>query len=203
MKKLLLTAVALAGFTAGVMAQGYFQLDGNSIANGVAINTSGNYYDGPFNMEVWELNAAAVPAGINLAPAPGAGVLAYNAMTAASFTKEPAPTFTFGGGVITLAQAYKMPDVTPKGSTVVVAVAAWNNTAASWSAMLAGANASTRAGVLAWVQPTADYSTPPTPPAPANAWPGQDLVMTAVPEPGTLVALATGLVGLLCLRRRK
>jgi len=203
MKKLLLTAVALAGFTAGVMAQGYFQLDGNSIANGVAINTAGNYYDGPFNMEVWELNAAAVPAGINLAPAPGAGVLAYNAMTAAGFKMEPAPTFTFGGGVITLAQAYKMPDVTPKGSTVVVAVAAWNTAATSWSAMLGAANASTRAGVLAWVQPTANYNISPTPPAPGNAWPGQDLVMTAVPEPGTLALAGLGAAALLIFRRRK
>ena len=44
--------------------------------------------------------------------------------------------------------------VSPAGATVVLALAAWNTGDLSWGAMLANANQATRAGIVAFVQPT-------------------------------------------------
>jgi hypothetical protein len=151
-------------------------------------------------MEVWELNGTAIPSGINLSPGPGSGVLGYDAMVAAGFVKEATyvSRATIFPGSFHLDELF-MWHVNPPGSTVVIALAAWNTTAPSWSAMLAQATQDTRAGIVALLQPTAD----PTiggniPPVLAM---DQDLVITAIPEPSAL-ALA-GLGGALMLLARR
>ena len=181
MKTLALTGIAILAFSLVALAQGVIDLDDSTNANGVAISTAGNYYFGTFGMEVWELSGAtSVPPGINIAPASGSGIAAYNAMVAAGFKKQatfvnqamsPPGTFTLGD--------LTMPDVTPAGSTVVLALAVWNTSASSWAGMLSNANENTAGGVLAFLNPTANPGISPTPePASLSGWTSGDLVMT-------------------------
>jgi len=181
MKTLALTGIAILAFSLVALAQGVIDLDDSTNANGVAISTAGNYYFGTFGMEVWELSGAtSVPPGINIAPASGSGIAAYNAMVAAGFKKQatfvnqamsPPGTFTLGD--------LTMPDVTPAGSTVVLALAVWNTSASSWAGMLSNANENTAGGVLAFLNPTTNPGISPTPePASLSGWTSGDLVMT-------------------------
>ena len=204
MKTRILSLAATLGLSAGALAQGAaFGLDDTTIAPGLAVNSPGNYYSGTFGMEVWELNTAAVPAGINLSAAPGSGVLGYNAMVAAGFLKELtyADQTTPGSGDFELGLAV-MPGV-PAGGTVVVALAVWNTSAPSWNAMLANANQVTRAGILAFDQPTAGYPDGVNPIVYPVLAMNQDLVLSPIPEPSGLAMAGLGGVLLLLFRRRR
>jgi hypothetical protein len=187
----------------GTMAQGTFNLDDESIPSGLVADAPGNWYSGTFGMEVWELNGTSIPAGINLSAAPGSGVLGYNVMVATGFVKE----MTYAGQTTTGPDAFAlgpadMSNVSPIGATVVVALAAWNTGAASWSAMLANANQATRAGVVAFVQPTGFYSGGLPPGLPGLGM-SQDLVLSAIPEPPAAALAGLGGALLLLFRRRR
>ncbi len=157
MKRLVLTGIAAFAFALGAFAQGSINLDNSSLNNGVAFDKAGNWYSGVYGLEVYELSGVtAVPAGINVAAGPGSGVAAYNALVGAGFKLEKtlAGTITVANqGVISLGEV-DMPDVTPAGSKVVVGLAMWNTSAASFSAMLGSSDANTRAGVIAFVNST-------------------------------------------------
>jgi hypothetical protein len=153
----------------------------------------GTYYSGTFGMEVWELGGrTSVPAGIDLNATMGSGVLAYEDRVAAGFKKEATYAGqTMDGGAFWLGNL-TMGDVSPAGSSVVLGLAIWNTSAASWPTMLGSADANTRAGVLAFPSPTVDLlfsATLPWVGADINANGtalGEDLVMTtvsAIPEP--------------------
>jgi len=207
MKRLVLTGIATFAFALGTFAQGAFQLDNSQGTYGFTVNAAGsaNWYSGTLGVEVWELNAASVPAGINITPAPGSGATAYSAMVAAGFKKEATlPGLTASAASISVSQV-NMPDVSPAGSQVVVGLAAWNTAATSWSAMLSSSDANTRAGVLAFLQPTVNYNSLPPPTAsPLNMdSAGTDLVMMPVPEPSTFALAGLGAAALLIFRRRK
>jgi hypothetical protein len=199
----MVSAMAALGLTLGAMAQGAFNLDDTPIAPGLAVNSPGNYYNGTFGMEVWELNGTIIPAGINLSGAPGSGVLGYNTMVVAGFVKE----ITYAdqaavGGVFVLGEA-DMWNVSPPGATVVVALAAWNSGDPSWSAMLANANQATRAGVVAFDQPTAVYPAPGSPILYPNLAMSQDLVISAIPEPPGPALAGLGVALLLLFHSRR
>jgi len=206
MKKLLLTGAALLALTCGVFAQGWFQLDNSAatFANGVAVDTPGNYYSGTYGLEVWEANNTTSAAAINTAAALS-GLNAYGMLASSGFTLEQ----TVFNQNMTVAGAFqlgviKMADVSPAGSTVTIALAAWNTSDASWSAMLGNVTAATRAGVLAFSQPTTSWLASPPGLPPATAWGvSQDLVMLPVPEPSTFALAGLGAAALLILRRRK
>jgi hypothetical protein len=205
MKKTGSTGIATLALALGAFAQGIIDLDNSQNANGVADLYAGNYYSGTYGMEVWELSGATtVPAGINLPPGSGRGIVAYFAMEADGFKKEA--TFadqTMLAGTFTLGQV-TLPDVTPAGSTIVLALAVWNNSAPSWEAGTTRGNFQT--GVLAFLNPTANPATvPPSMPPALTGWTGGlgDLVLTASPEPDALALAGLGVATVLVLRRRR
>ena len=186
------------------LAQGAaFGLYDTFIMPGLAVNSPGSYYSGTFGMEVWELNGASIPAGINLPAAPGSGVLGYNAMVAAGFAKELtfADQTTPGAGDFDFGLVV-MPGV-PAGGTVVVALAAWNTADPNWSGMLVNANQATRAGILAFDQPTGVYPFPGNPIVYPSLAMSQDLVLSTIPEPSVLALAGLGAALLLLFRRRR
>jgi len=194
-----LCAAATLSLSLGAPAQSVFALDDTPLASGLALDAPGNWYRGTFGMEVWELNSPRIPAGINLGAAPGSGVLGYNAMVAAGFVSEATYAnegTSPGPGYFELGQVL-LPNV--PGATVVVALAAWNTSAPSWGAMLADANQATRAGILAFVQPTVPFD-PSLPLVPATLAMPQDLVLSAIPEPSGLALAGLGGALLLFLR---
>jgi MYXO-CTERM domain-containing protein len=203
MKKTMLGVAAALSLGLCALAQGSFDLDDTYINPGLAVDTRGNWYGGTFGMEVWELNSTSVPLGINLDAAPGAGVLGYNAMVAAGFVKEK----TFAGQTTVSPGDFELGivdlwDARPAGGTVVVALAAWNTSDPSWSAMLANRNQATRAGILAFDQPTTNpyFANPGEPPTLAMS---QDLVLSTIPEPPSPALAGLGGALLLLLRRRR
>jgi hypothetical protein len=200
MNKQMLVAVAALGTALGAPAQGTISLSDADIPPYVATDTAGNYYTGAFGIEVWALNAATLPAGINVPPAPGSGITAYSLLVADGFSLQA--TFanqTMGGGVFSIG-VITLPTI--PGPQSVIALAVWNTSATSWAAMLGTANANTRAGVIAFVNPVAVLDpTLPFVPAPLTGW-SQNLVMAAVPEPGTFALAGLGGALLLLFHRR-
>ena len=204
MKKAMLLVVASIGAVLSALSQGSFYLDNSGIVPGLTADRPGNWYSGTFGMEVWELNTTTIPAGINLSPGRGSGILGYDATVAAGFVKER----TFAGRTTAYPGAFvfgevDMLHVAPAGATVVLALAAWNTGDASWSAMLANANAATRCGVVAFVQPTADLTVVGAPPSPKDLVMDQDLVMCAIPEPTGPALAGLGAAVLLARRSRR
>ena len=182
MKKAMLSAVAALGVGLGAWAQqGNFVLDNSASTNRLAAEAPGNWYTGTYGMEVWVLKGTDIPAGLNLSPAAGSGILGYDAMRAAGFVKEATYTnwFTAGPGLFKLGPLF-MPHA-HSGVTVILALAAWNSGAPSWSAMRADANQGTRAGIVVFQQPTMPLLTNPGIPAPLAM--DRDLVLTAVSKP--------------------
>jgi hypothetical protein len=88
------------------------------------------------------------------------------------------------------------------GPEAVIALVVWDTSAASWGAMLSSANADTRAGVIAFVNPITVLIGNPNVPATLIGW-TQDLVMTSVPEPCTSALAGLGGAVLFLLYRRR
>ena len=187
----------------GASAQGTILLEDISINPYVDTDVIGNYYTGVFGIEVWALYGATLPAGINLPPAPGSGVAGYNAMVADGFTLEA--TFanqTMNGGLFFVGNVNGVALPTIPGGNAVIALAVWNTSASSWSAMLGTANGATRAGVIAFVNVVTPWYLDNQPASPLDGW-TEDLVMAAVPEPGTLALAGMAIAIVLVLGRRR
>jgi len=207
MKKLALTGFATLALAAAAFAQGLVAIDDSASGGGIADLKAGSYYSGPFGMEVWDLAGSTIPTGINNATDPGA---AYTALTtgANKFTQVALSpnTATIANGTFSFGTA-NMLLVSPAGANVVMALAVWNNSMATWATGTAVSGA--HAGVLAFINPTVNPagSPPPTPAALSGF--ASDLVMSPlsgtpiIPEPGTLALAGLGLASLLIFRRRK
>jgi len=199
MKKVLATVAAI-GLTVAAFGQGAINLD-NSVgaAGGPTLDSAGNYYSGTYGLEVWYQNGSTIPGGIN-GVAPNSAYSALSAFTLA--TTITGKTITAANaGVFQLGQL-NIPGVSPAGSSIVVALAMWNGSALSFTA---AENAQIKGGVIAFVNPTSDYSSATPPPTPFLTGFGSDLVMTQlapVPEPSTIALAGLGAAALLIFRRR-
>lgn len=199
MKKLVITGIAVLGLSLGALAQGTINGDNSNASNpNSTIRLGGNFYDGPINMEFWIQNGSNSVAQATINSTLGTSATAgYAALTAGGWTKESSATVLngsvaggqFGFGSITL------PDVSPAGGTVTLAMAAW----IGGSSYLGGANGGVMSLILTTGNPNA--SPPGTPGEIFAPWDALNmpLGLTPVPEPATL-ALA-GLGWVMCLLR--
>ena len=154
-------AVAAVGPALSGRAQGSIELDNSQSSGRVVLGAPGNYYDygGVYGVEVWMLNTSRLPPGI-MARVPSEVTAS---LQTDFFTREA--TFADQNnsstpGVIRLGEL-DMRTVAPYGATVVIALAMWDNAAPSFSAGVFNELPPGNGGVLAFVNPTADYTAIP------------------------------------------
>jgi hypothetical protein len=149
-------------------SQGAFVLDNSQLDYGVAIDVAGNYYSGSYGMEVWMHNgvSSALVEAINSTPA---GLAAYNMLAADGFLLETTYVndVMFEGSFSP--SVCNMPDVSPAGSTVTLALVVWNSPAPSLMAALNMATPELRVGMVCFTQPTTNYDAVPLPQPPPLA----------------------------------
>jgi hypothetical protein len=116
----------------------------------------------------------------------------------ATFASQDAIFGTIGLGKL------DMPNVAPAGASVVIGLAVWDTAAPTFS-VNAWLDGKVAAGVIAFVNPTADYTAFPTPAPPALSGWTSDLVMTVelIPEPSAFALAGVGAAVWLLLRRRR
>jgi hypothetical protein len=198
MKKLVIAGLMSASLAIGAFGQGSINVSDANSTGGLAYTTAGNYYSGTYGLEVLYLNASAVPtsltgANTDYALLSGLGFTSAHVYANQTITSANAGVFTLG--------ELDIAGVSTAGASVVLALAAWNNSSATWATGTAASGA--LAGVATFVNPTANYTAVPAPiPADLTGF-TTDLVMTTVPEPTTLALAGLGAAALLIFRRRK
>jgi len=199
MKKIAVLSLAVFGLSVGAFAQGSIALDDSFITPGVAVDVAGSYYTGTFGIQVYELNTTTLPGNINSFDGNNSPTAFANlAVDGYKLEKTITGQTMSNPGVFSLGTA-NMADVSPAGSSVAVALVVWNSAATSFPS-------SGKAGVITFINPTADYTQSPTPPAPnLTGWNSlsKDLIMTPVPEPATFALAGLGAAALMIFRRRK
>ena len=203
MKKLFLISFGVAGWVLGLFAQGAVYVSDASIGPGVTLNSSSSFYSGPFTLQVWYLNASSVPGNINSYSGTSlySSLIAYNNVISDGFTLAQTfaaanisdGTFNFG--------ELDIPGMSPADGNAAFALVAWDNNASS------GFGPRTDAGVIAFENPTADYtvSVPYAPIPPSfTGWNtlNQNLIMGVVPEPSAIALTGLGVVSFLIRRRQ-
>jgi hypothetical protein len=200
MKKLALTGVATMALALGAFAQGSVNVDNQTLSPYICVTDANTHYNGPATIQVWELNGTTIPsafAGVDGSVAGGNGAYALLA-GGSGFRLEATFTKTIADGIL-VGQPINMPDVSPAGSSVVMALAINNQSSWNWTG-------TTKGGLAVFVNPTSDYTASPVPtPKDLTGWDalGQNFVMQPVPEPSTFALAGLGAAALLIFRRRK
>ena len=212
MKKRFLVLVTTLGSALGAFAQGQVDVDNYAATTsrqGVSDFTADNYYAGPYGVQVWELSPP--PTGAALATLLNTinnsqNTVGYAALVANGFKLEKEVDNQTSPGYYVSSGLVNLPDVTPAGGNIILGLAIWN-TPTSYATAVAAAG--TRLGVIAFPQttlnPVLQNGTPPNITLgwlSLNGGTGQELVMTPIPEPGSLAILGLGAGVLLAFRRR-
>jgi PEP-CTERM motif len=199
----LLMGMALAGSTLAALGQGSVLVDNQTAVGGIAIYIAGNYYTGPYGVEIWA-KTGAIGANINAFngnnPATAYANLSVDGYQLATTFADRTMTMSFPGTLVALGTATAA-NVNP--GINAVAVVAWTGNAASFDAAVAGG---AKAGVYTFVNGFFTIPGPPT--ILSDGWGATDLIMgagliTSIPEPGTFALVGLGGAMLLGLRRRK
>src|SRR5438046_29051 len=134
----LLTIAGLLGSCCSLWGQYAVLLDNSVVTNRVSLDVPGNLYSGVFGMEVWQSgNTNPSLSGTLDMTAMTNSLAAYGMLAANGFRLEQTYVAeTMVQGVFALS-GVEMPGVQPL-ATVTLALVAWNSTAPSWAAAVAG-----------------------------------------------------------------
>lgn len=197
MKKLILTAVALAGLAVSGYSQGLVQFANFSGTGG------GKVYDGNTNTLATgstTLELFTGPAGATLAQLLVGGTGYSNVVFTYNISTTPSISGEFFYGTVTTAQ--------PAGAgssdatlNVELAIAGWTGSAANYAAAILAADPIGITGVFG--NPTGGGGSPPSTAATLVDWTQANSLIIATPEPATLALGGLGAASLLLFRRRK
>jgi len=205
MKKLILTAMAVAGMSLGAYAQGTVSFNNFSGAAGlVYTNATANVGTNGGGLAVGSTHLELFygPAGDTLAQ-----LLALNTGTVFTYTFASGATagkFFDGTTVVTSG-----PLGAGSGDSTInieLAVAGWLGTAANYTAATLDTQNNVYQGItlVAFGNPTGGAGATPALPANLVGWlAGNPLIITPVPEPTTMVLSGLGAAALLLFRRRR
>ncbi len=204
MKKATLACVAALTLTLAAYGQGTMLVESSLANNGVTDLTAGNYYAGPYGLQVWELSPE--PTGSALTTLLNGingltGLQAYNAMVADGFkmvTEYDDQSMSSEGSIQLGQQTFFN---LPVGN-IVLGLVAWN-TGTTFAALPATAHVGALAFPQYAVNSLIDSPFAETLSAGWNSV-GEDLVMVPIPEPASLALLGLGVgVFLVPLWRRR
>ena len=203
MRTSILTTAALLACCFRLYGQGDVALSNLDLTNRLSIDVPGNLYSGVFGMEAWwSGNTNPSLSGVLDLTATTNSLAAYQLLAGNGFTLgQSYVASTLLPGLFDLGVLY-LQGVTRPDGTVTLALVAWNSSAPNWAAAIA---AGAKGGLIAFVQPTADFTSPTPPIAPVLNWTvPQDLVMiSTVPEPGAFPLVAFGAAVLLLTWKRR
>ena len=151
------------------VGQGWFDLDNSELANGVVINAPGNWLQ-------WRLWRGSVGTQRHKRQPHKCLELRvcrlgrqWVLVVVRVFLQATYANQTMKEGTMTLGTCL-MPDVTPAGRTVTLALVVWDTAAPSFAAFLNSSSADARAGIIAFPQPTSDPAKGPPPVPSPLAW---------------------------------
>jgi hypothetical protein len=224
MKKIILTTFAVGGLACGAFAQGsvlavqtMFSTDGitTSGANATSPTLASTYYTGNIMLEVFVATTASVTANqiaaINaLDGVSGNAALALLGTDGFALVSDINPasdsTQTAGGIAFTVSDGGLDPTTNPNQINLMAPTV---TSSTEWMAIYAvgvGGAFNNDSGVLAYSQLTGanPFVSPSLPAANMTTDPtGQNLVLSPVPEPGTMALAGLGSLSLFLLRRKK
>jgi PEP-CTERM motif len=202
MKQLVLTAMAMVGLTSAAFGQGslggWIGVDNSWSLGAVSIDTVGNWYTGTYGLEIWA-KSGAIGDNINsFNGQSGVADIAYANLAVDGYVLGGTfanKSMSYPGTIVNVGRAYCANVFVGPNA---VAVVAWNSSAPSFSAAVAGG---AKAGIYTFVN--GFYIGLGAPTSLGDGWGSTDLVMTTVPEPSVFALAGLGAAALVVIRRRQ